>query len=558
MRFSLLKLAVLLCVVCLLACGQADLFSNSTSSDAAASPDVSPLSDSIKEIKIGVEGPLHLNAGENAQLYIGLFFDSGALMSGFTSKVSDQNILWFSNNADVVKVSSTGVVTAVGPGQTTIKATLLNKTSVIEVVVSRAQLTVTGFKFLQKETRVTTTDSFSLKLNVGLSDGSVFNDITLEELKKKSLDCPLKIQSTDSRVASVLTDGKILPDADGTTSINVACGLVSDFALVTVDVPAIVAPPVITPPGGGAGTSTEKITAIEASIAKTEVAEGDTQALSLKIKFTTGDVVLRSLHFISPEGVAGDVTVNVGNSSVASVNASNLLLTSKNYGTTTLTFSAGTFSQQVILKVKRVSEAPLNYSDHFLSADDVLSVTPGVNGGFGQNLFPQIVYGTPKVGRTHVVSLGSGGVFKAQLKGYAIVDGVGPDFTIFENPITQDGFAPFAERAKVEVSDDGVNYQAFACDAYDPLFAYAGCAGVREVMAMNDPLNFLVSGGDVFDLDDLPQSIDEVNFIRITDLFTCKPGDSTYTSNTGGALCVGPGVQGFDLDAMAILNGAKE
>ena len=73
---------------------------------------------------------------------------------------------------------------------------------------------------------------------------------------------------------------------------------------------------------------------------------------------------------------------------------------------------------------------------------------------------------------------------------------------------------------------------------------------------MQDPSDPTVSGGDHYDLADL--GLAWIQYIRIEDLDTCQPGDPTYETQQFKTLCKGPGVQGFDLDAMAIVNGVKE
>lgn len=199
-------------------------------------------------------------------------------------------------------------------------------------------------------------------------------------------------------------------------------------------------------------------------------------------------------------------------------------------------------------------------ADYFLSDNDRLAILdPGVNGGFKRHLFPAIVYGRPQTGGTHVYSLGGGGTILITLNGYIIVDGPGADFTIFENPQALTGYQLFAERAQVGVSDRGTDMEDFVffpCDAFDPMFEYAGCAGVRTVNASANPLDPQVSGGDAFDLHDVKLAY--AKHIIIRDLGTCRADDPTYYAADGSLLCAASGTQGFDLDAMAIVNGVNE
>jgi hypothetical protein len=177
----------------------------------------------------------------------------------------------------------------------------------------------------------------------------------------------------------------------------------------------------------------------------------------------------------------------------------------------------------------------------------VESFTPGPGAGFGQDAFPDIVYGDPvgggdMKGGTDVLSLGKGGEIVFGFGGNAIVDGDGVDFLVFENAFYKKGQPdqPFAEVAEVAVSDDGVAWSAFPCakDAYP----FEGCAGWHPVFA-NDALGIsaldpAVAGGDGFDLAAI--GITHARFVRIRDL---------------GSISAAPNA-GFDLDAAAIVNAA--
>src|SRR5207249_3673931 len=71
-----------------------------------------------------------------------------------------------------------------------------------------------------------------------------------------------------------------------------------------------------------------------------------------------------------------------------------------------------------------------------------------------------------------------------------VVDGPGPDFTVFENPFLVRGTTtgvPYAEPGTVSVSADGVHWAAFPCALDAPPY-YPGCAGVYPVFAnVDDP-----------------------------------------------------------------------
>src|SRR5262249_10847144 len=155
------------------------------------------------------------------------------------------------------------------------------------------------------------------------------------------------------------------------------------------------------------------------------------------------------------------------------------------------------------------------------------------------------------------LSLGLGGSIVLEFTDNVIVDGPGPDFTVFENAFLQDGIvtsAPFAEPGTVSVSADGIHFTAFPCALSTPPY-FPGCAAVYPVFATDaasalvpstTPIAALVgvpggtafvppagSGGDSFDL--ALVGLHAARFVRI-DASMLKP-----------ALA---GLSGFDLDAV--------
>lgn len=197
-------------------------------------------------------------------------------------------------------------------------------------------------------------------------------------------------------------------------------------------------------------------------------------------------------------------------------------------------------------------------------ADRVVAVTVGTGGGggdLGRVLGPPDGLGAFQ-GSTDTFSLGLGGSITVEFADNAIVDGPGPDFTVFENAFLLAGdvtYPPFAEPATVSVSTDGTAFVPFPCAAdADPYFP--GCAGVYPVFATAaDPAAALVptatpiealvglpfatfappagSGGDSFDLADV--GLGSARFVRI---------------EAGGARFGLEGLAGFDLDAVAAVH----
>ena len=163
---------------------------------------------------------------------------------------------------------------------------------------------------------------------------------------------------------------------------------------------------------------------------------------------------------------------------------------------------------------------------------------------FGQDGFPAPVLGPPKGGGSgkgslDVTSIGEGGFVTLELGGNVIVDGEGPDFIVFENPLTPgDPEDVYAELGSVMVSEDGESWIAFECDP--SAYPFEGCAGWRPVFANADendidPLDPSLAGGDAFDLADL--GLEWARYVRIEDM----PNDADD-------------VRTFDLDAAAIVN----
>ncbi len=178
----------------------------------------------------------------------------------------------------------------------------------------------------------------------------------------------------------------------------------------------------------------------------------------------------------------------------------------------------------------------------------VISHRTGTGGGFQEEKLPGIVLSGPRGEGTYqggydTYSLGVGGEIVLELA-QTVCDGSGPDFTVFENAFRVGTFGVFVEPGLVSVSEDGMTFKDFPCALTPP---YAGCAGLQPVLAnveFNDinPLDPEVSGGDAFDLATI--GITKARFIRVRD------------SNLAlGPL--GPGTDGFDLDAVSILNGIK-
>lgn len=175
----------------------------------------------------------------------------------------------------------------------------------------------------------------------------------------------------------------------------------------------------------------------------------------------------------------------------------------------------------------------------------VESFTPGEGAGFGQDAYPEVIYGEPKGGGSHagstdVLSLGKGGTIVLGFGSTGIANGDGADFLVFENAffIGDNPDKPFKELGEVSVSDDGETWTTFPCET--AMYPFTGCAGWRPVYAGSEPdisaYDPKAAGGDPFDLSDI--GVDHARFVKIRDV-----------SNLGAG-----GNAGFDLDAVTLVH----
>jgi hypothetical protein len=175
----------------------------------------------------------------------------------------------------------------------------------------------------------------------------------------------------------------------------------------------------------------------------------------------------------------------------------------------------------------------------------------GQNGGQSSEYFPKNIFGKPDTAArssfqssdpNQICSFGFGGEIIVAFNEFEIVDGPGPDFTIYENafinPINK---KIFAEPAMVSVSDDGITFYHFPFDSA----TLVGCAGITPTNGDKDCYNPRESGGDKFDLATV--GLSRAKYIKIKDITTMlldNPQHYYYD----------PILSGFDLDAVIGLN----
>ena len=168
--------------------------------------------------------------------------------------------------------------------------------------------------------------------------------------------------------------------------------------------------------------------------------------------------------------------------------------------------------------------------------DHLVEFEPGEGAGFGQDQLPDIIFGPPKgagdaKGSFDVLTLGDGGSIIVEFTDLIPIDGEGVDILVFENP-----FIGWIEPGIVSASMDGVEWFTWECQLSPP---FEGCAGLTPVIAHEtenclDATDPNIAGGDGFDLADI--SLEYARFIKIED---------AQISGLGG----------FDLDAIAVVNG---
>jgi hypothetical protein len=167
----------------------------------------------------------------------------------------------------------------------------------------------------------------------------------------------------------------------------------------------------------------------------------------------------------------------------------------------------------------------------------VLDYEPGEGAGFGQDQYPDIIFGPPlgggeNAGSLDVLSLGEGGHISFSFQDLLITDEEGPDIIIFENP-----FVGWTEAGIAAASMDGEEWIEWPCD----LETLEGCVGTNPVLTHPDNCidarDAELAGGDPLDLATI--GLSEARYIRIRDAAISGPG-------------------GFDLDAAVVIHGQYE
>lgn len=441
------------------------------------------------------------------------------------------NLIWYSNDDYIVSVSDNGVLVAKNPGSTTILVTYQNKSAVVSVTVLEDQIQTVQFS---NEALIVEDNSQVLTFDVIYESGRSLSHQLLTDFQTQ-LSCSPLFNLSNESVASVNVAGEIFPLSNGTVQVEFVCGSATDVMNVTVQ-------NLSTEVGYGDPSSiTDTLTSLQIDALTTDEFEVNTQTiLSVDLEFATAGPINNISSLFSLNDELYQLNWSSSNEAVATV--SDGRVTFLDYGFVDITAEFLGVSDTVRLFSKKVPDRLSSTLDAFLSADDVYSFNLGANASRTSDI--TAVYGAPS-GTMDVFSIGELGEVVIELKDYYLVDGLGDDLSLFENP-----FSGWYECAEVSVSQDGSTYYDFACDQYDATETFAGCAGVGIVnsgLSHSAYLNSNLSGGDQFDLATV--GLEWAKYIKITDVGLC----STSTSSTYS----GP-LNGFDLDAIAVLNGEYE
>ena len=240
---------------------------------------------------------------------------------------------WESDDTSVATVSTSGLVTAVARGTTTITATSgdKSKTASITVDLPAARIDV------DPSSHTLTSVGATKQLTVTVYDAN--NDIITG--------AAVTWESGDTNVATVNSNGLVTAVADGSTGITATSGGESDSATITVDLP-------------------DGSIEIDPSSA-TLTAVADTVQLTATVYDANDDIVS-----------GATVTWTSGTTSVATVSASGLV-TAVARGNTTITATSGSVSDEAAITVdlpaKRIDINPSSVTLSSVGATEQLTAT---------------------------------------------------------------------------------------------------------------------------------------------------------------------------------------
>ena len=244
------------------------------------------------------------------------------------------SVIYITDDSSVLTVSSSGVVTAVGTGTATVTAAAGNQICAYTISVSMdSSMIVTEMDLSLASNTIYVGNSVSASLQVRPTSASQYATVTLT--------------SSNERVATVNSFGRVTGVSAGTATITATCGSVTASTTVTV-----VALPTDTTGTVSSGTTTSNSgQVITVTPSYVVLKPGATRTLSAKA---------------TPASASQSFTYKSGNSSVATVSPSGVI-TAVGTGSTSITVSNGKATALVTVIVNRAASSS---SDGDSNGDD--------------------------------------------------------------------------------------------------------------------------------------------------------------------------------------------
>ena len=237
---------------------------------------------------------------------------------------STDSVVFLTDDSSVLTVSSSGVVQAVGVGTATITAAAGNQICAYTIVVSMdSTMIVTEMDLALSSNTIYVGNSVSASLQVRPSSASNYATVTLT--------------SSNEKIATVNSFGRVTGVAPGKATITATCGSVVATTTVTV-----LALPTDSSAGTSGGTtSSNSGQVITPSTNYIVLKPGATRTITAKA---------------TPAGASQSFTFKSGNSSIATVSPSGVV-TAVGTGSTSITISNGKATAMVTVIVNRSAEA---------------------------------------------------------------------------------------------------------------------------------------------------------------------------------------------------------
>ena len=265
---------------------------------------------------------------------------------------STDSVIYLTDDSSVLTVSNSGVVQAVGVGTATVTAAAGNQICAYTISVSMdSTMIVTEMDLALSSNTIYVGNSVSASLQVRPSSASQYATISLT--------------SSNEKVATVNSFGRVTGVSPGTATITAACGSVTASTTVTV-----LAIPTEATTGGTVSSGTTSANSgqvITVTPSYVVLKPGATRTLSAKA---------------TPASASQSFTYKSGNSSVATVSPSGVI-TAVGTGSTSITVSNGKATALVTVIVNRSASASSgsdssNGDDASNGDDDKITLDPTV------------------------------------------------------------------------------------------------------------------------------------------------------------------------------------